>query len=195
MTRIKTTFPQKNFASVGLKTITIGYLLFLGISIFSCHSAKDVKNYTTNAAIEKIANLSKNNILVCAHRSFHTNAPENSLQSIKNAIQAKIDADKTPPVVAEQKNSVQLIKATYTVANDVKPNKFTVKVGSPVQFDIAAQEDGQGCMGSIMIPGLTNQAQGFERGKTTTLAFTPTKPGSYTITCAMGVPKGTIIVE
>lgn len=91
MTRIKTTFPQKKFASVGLKTITIGYLLFLGISLFSCHSAKDVKNDTTNAAIEKIAELTKDNILVCAHRSFHTNAPENSLQSIKNAIQAKID--------------------------------------------------------------------------------------------------------
>jgi len=109
--------------------------------------------------------------------------------------QAALNADKTPPVAAVQKNAVQLINATYTVANDVKPNKFTVKAGSPVQFDIDAKEDGAGCMGSIMIPGLTNQAQGFEKGKTTTLAFTPTKPGSYTITCAMGVPRGTVIVE
>jgi plastocyanin len=109
--------------------------------------------------------------------------------------QAALDADKTPPVVAEQKDSVQILKATYSVAADVKPNKFTVKAGVPVRFDIDAQEDGAGCMGSIMIPGLDNNARGFEKGKTTTLSFTPTKPGSYTITCAMGVPRGTIIVN
>lgn len=113
----------------------------------------------------------------------------------KPAIQAKIDADKAAPVAATQENSTQIIKATYTVADDVKPTKFTVKTGLPVRFDIEAKEDGQGCMGSIMIPGLDNRPQGFQKGETTTLAFTPTKPGSYTITCAMGVPRGTIIVE
>jgi len=109
--------------------------------------------------------------------------------------QAQVDADKTAPVAAAQEGSLQVIKATYSVSEDVRPTKFTVKAGSPVRFDIEAKEDGQGCMGSIMVLGLTNQAQGFEKGKTTTLAFTPTKPGSYTITCAMGVPRGTIIVE
>ncbi len=109
--------------------------------------------------------------------------------------QAAVDADKTPPVAATQEGKVQVIKATYSVSEDVKPTKFTVKAGSPVRFDVEAKEDGRGCMGSIMIPGLDNNPQGFEKGKITTLAFTPTKPGSYTITCAMGVPRGTIIVE
>jgi len=109
--------------------------------------------------------------------------------------QAAVDADKAAPVAAVQENSTQVIKATYTVADDVKPTKFIVKAGSLVRFDIEAKEDGRGCMGSIMIPGLDNNPQGFEKGKITTLAFTPTKPGSYTITCAMGVPRGTIIVE
>ncbi len=109
--------------------------------------------------------------------------------------QAAVDADKTPPVQAEQTDSVQILKATYAIAADVKPNKFTVKAGVPVRFDIDAKEDGAGCMGSIMIPGLDNNAQGFEKGKITTLSFTPTKPGTYTITCAMGVPRGSIIVE
>lgn len=109
--------------------------------------------------------------------------------------QAQVDADKTAPVAAAQEGSLQVIKATYSVSEDVKPTKFTVKTGTPVRFEIEAKEDGQGCMGSIMIPGLDNTPQGFEKGKTTTLAFTPTKPGSYTITCAMGVPRGTIIVE
>ena len=79
------------------------------------------------------------------------------------------------------------------MADDIRPNKFTVKAGTPVQFDIEAKEDGFGCMGSIMIPGLDNNPQGFEKGKITTLKFTPQKSGTYTITCAMGVPKGTII--
>ena len=106
-----------------------------------------------------------------------------------------MDADKTIPVLAAQEGSTQVIKATYTVVEDVKPAKFTVKAGSPVRFDIEAKEDGQGCMGSIMIPGLDNKAQGFEKGKITSFVFTPEKSGSYTITCAMGVPRGTIIVE
>jgi len=109
--------------------------------------------------------------------------------------QAAVDADKTAPIEAAQEGTVQVIKATYSVSEDVKPTKFTVKAGSPVRFDVEAKEDGRGCMGSIMIPGLDNNPQGFEKGKITTLAFTPTKPGSYTITCAMGVPRGTIIVE
>ncbi|MBI4973589.1 sulfite exporter TauE/SafE family protein [Candidatus Roizmanbacteria bacterium] len=109
--------------------------------------------------------------------------------------QAAVDADKTPPVKAEKKDSVQVLNATYSVNEDVKPSKFTVKAGSPVRFDVLAKEDGAGCMGSIMIPGLDNNPQGFEKGKTTSLSFTPTKPGTYTITCAMGVPRGSIIVE
>ncbi len=107
--------------------------------------------------------------------------------------QAALDTDKTPAVSAEQKETTQIIKAVYTVADDIRPNKFTVKAGTPVQFDIEAKEDGFGCMGSIMIPGLDNNPQGFEKGKITTLKFTPQKSGTYTITCAMGVPKGTII--
>jgi plastocyanin domain-containing protein len=108
---------------------------------------------------------------------------------------AAIEADKTPPVIAENVDTTQVIKATYSVSDDIKPNKFTVKIGTPVRFDVTALDDGQGCMGSIMIPGLDDRPQGFEKDKVTTLAFTPNKPGSYTITCAMGVPRGTILVE
>ena len=109
--------------------------------------------------------------------------------------QAEIDADKTVPIEAKQEGTLQVLNAIYSVSEDVKPTRFTVKAGSPVRFDIEAKEDGQGCMGSIMIPGLDNRPQGFQKGKITTLEFTPQKPGSYTITCAMGVPRGTILVN
>jgi glycerophosphoryl diester phosphodiesterase len=88
----KKQFLEHNWSSSGFNSIKLGLLIVVfGITLYSCKSSKVAKNDTTNAAIEKIAELSKDNILVCAHRSFHTNAPENSLQSIKNAIQAKID--------------------------------------------------------------------------------------------------------
>lgn len=50
--------------------------------------------------------------------------------------QAIIDADKTPPTKAEQNNSIQIIRAVYTVSEDIQPKKFTVKSGSPVRFEI-----------------------------------------------------------
>lgn len=85
-------FLEHNLPSAGFNLIKLWLLIAVfGIMFYSCKSSKAAKNDTANAAIEKIAELSKDNILVCAHRSFHTNAPENSLHSIKNAIQAKID--------------------------------------------------------------------------------------------------------
>ena len=41
--------------------------------------------------IEKIIKKSDRNVLVCAHRAFHKNAPENSSKSIQEAIEAHID--------------------------------------------------------------------------------------------------------
>lgn len=88
----KKQFLEHNRSSSGFNLIKLGLLIaFFGITFYSCKSSKAAKNDTTNAAIEKIAALTKDNILVCAHRSFHTNAPENSLQSIKNAIKAGVD--------------------------------------------------------------------------------------------------------
>ncbi|MDP5158196.1 MAG: glycerophosphodiester phosphodiesterase family protein [Flaviramulus sp.] len=46
---------------------------------------------TSNGVIEKIIKKSDRNVLVCAHRAFHKNAPENSLKSIQDAIAANID--------------------------------------------------------------------------------------------------------
>jgi glycerophosphoryl diester phosphodiesterase len=87
----KKQFSKANYFSIKFNLIKLGLIVIFGILLYSCKSNTIVKNDTSNAAVEKIAELSKDNILVCAHRSFHTTAPENSLQSIKNAIQAKID--------------------------------------------------------------------------------------------------------
>lgn len=98
------------------------------------------------------------------------------------------------PTTTQAQADAQIITATYSIDNDVQPNTFTLKAGQPTRFEIEAQDDGAGCMGSIMIPGLTNAPEVFEKGKKTVLAFTP-NAGKYPITCAMGVPRGEIVVQ
>jgi glycerophosphoryl diester phosphodiesterase len=71
-------------------------LAFLSLFYYSCSEKEAVKNNTTNEIISKnvvskIAELSKDQILVCAHRAYHKFVPENSLASIQQAIDTKID--------------------------------------------------------------------------------------------------------
>lgn len=107
----------------------------------------------------------------------------------QNKLQA---AASSSPTAAAQQGKVQVIKTTYTQDNDIAPNKFTVKTGQPVRMEIEVKDDGYGCMGSIMVPGLTKQPEILTKGKPIIFDFTPTKAGDYLITCAMGVPRGVI---
>ena len=95
---------------------------------------------------------------------------------------------------AAYSGNVQIIKATYD-ENGFSPKQINVKSGQPVRLEVEAKVDGSGCMGSITIPGLTQDIQGFERGKTNIFEVTPPSPGQYKITCAMGLPHGTIIAN
>jgi heme/copper-type cytochrome/quinol oxidase subunit 2 len=90
---------------------------------------------------------------------------------------------------------VQILKASYTSLGDIQPNNFTVKANQPVRFEIDAKDDGQGCMGSVTIPKLTNKVEVFGKGQKTVFEFTPTSTGTFPITCAMGIPRGQIIVK
>lgn len=93
-------------------------------------------------------------------------------------------------------SAVQVVKTTFTKKNDITPSSFSVKSGTPVKFEVNVQDDGFGCMSTITIPGLVDQdnVQLLEKGKTLTFEFTPSEKGTYEITCAMGVPRGKIIV-
>lgn len=103
-------------------------------------------------------------------------------------------------VVAQKKDDViepgtQIIKTTYTAQTDISPNRFTVSVGKPVRLEIDAKDDGQGCMGSVMIPDLYERPQFLEKERMMVMSFTPTIKGQYYITCAMGTPRGIITVQ
>lgn len=90
---------------------------------------------------------------------------------------------------------IQLIKTVYTSANDISPRSFTVSVNKPVRFEVDVRDNGYGCMSTIMVLGLYNQSQLLRKGQTIVMEFTPTSVGTYQITCAMGVPRGVIIVQ
>jgi plastocyanin domain-containing protein len=125
-------------------------------------------------------------------------APEKPTSENTAPTQKDISAQTSAPApskVTEESKDVQIIKTSYTYKDDIKPDRFTVKVDRPVQFEVLAQEDGQGCMSSITIPDLTKDFYYLEKGKTFTFKFTPQKKGSFYITCAMGSPRGTITVE
>lgn len=89
---------------------------------------------------------------------------------------------------------VQIVKAQYAIDPGLSPKTFTVKAGQPVRFEISVLEEDYGCMGSIMIPGVYQTAQ-FMKVGTTVMEFTPKKKGDFRITCAMGLPHGTLKVE
>ncbi len=90
--------------------------------------------------------------------------------------------------INQNENNVQLIKATYTKADDVQPNNITVKAGMPVRLELNPKEDATGCMSTIMIPGFYNTPQQIRAGQPIVMEFTPTQAGDYLITCAMNVP-------
>lgn len=101
----------------------------------------------------------------------------------------------TVPAAESAKTAEQIIKTTYTYLDDIQPNTFTVKAGQPVKFVVDVEDDGLGCMSTVALPGLSDDVYRLTAGKKIEMKFTPSEKGVYQITCAMGVPRGTITVE
>lgn len=102
--------------------------------------------------------------------------------------------DSAPTAAVKNSGNEQVITTQYTLNEDIVPNRFTVKKGIPVKFEVDVKENGQGCMSTIMVPGLYNNPQLLTGGQKIVMAFTPDQTGDYDITCAMGVPRGVIAV-
>lgn len=87
-----------------------------------------------------------------------------------------------------------VLNAVYKSGKDISPSKFTAKVGQKTTLAVDVQDNGTGCMSTIMIIGLNDTPQYLQKGKTILLDFVATEPGTYTIACAMGIPRGSITV-
>jgi len=107
--------------------------------------------------------------------------------------------DNSAPAVntSAQKESSKgsvILNTTFRLKKDISPSTFTAKVGQKTTLVVDVKENGEGCMSTIMIIGLVDDAQYLKQGEKIELTFTATKPGTYPITCAMGVPRGSITV-
>jgi plastocyanin domain-containing protein len=87
------------------------------------------------------------------------------------------------------------VTTVYTTAGDISPKSFTVTAGQKVRFQVNPQDTGSGCMKDIMIPGLWNRPEPIVKGRPIIMEFVAQKPGTYKITCAMGVNRGAITVK
>ncbi len=112
-----------------------------------------------------------------------------------NLLYGRLVSGASSEAVDLNNSEIQKIKVGFTVDNDITQTEFRVKAGAPVSFEVNPSEDGVGCMSTIMIPGLYNKPQYLEKGKLVVMSFTPTKKGTYPITCAMGIKRGVLIVE
>lgn len=101
---------------------------------------------------------------------------------------------KNTPNSSVTDTETQTIETTFTLANDIVPSTFALKAYTSYKLIVDSKDDGQGCMSTIMIPGLFNEPLLLEKGKKQVLAFTTKSAGNYKITCAMGINRGTIKV-
>ncbi len=105
---------------------------------------------------------------------------------------SKIIQNKQPDSNSTSQTEEPIILTTsFNISQDIKPNTFNVEVGKPYILEVNATEAGVGCMSTIMIPGIYKTPLLITKGKIQ-LPFTITKPGSYEITCAMGIPRGVL---
>ncbi len=91
-------------------------------------------------------------------------------------------------------SSEPVLKTTFTLKGDISPSTFTVAQGGTYTLEVDSVDDGEGCMSTIMIPGLFDKPLLLESGRKQLLKFTADTPGTYKITCAMGIIRGTIEV-
>ena len=94
-------------------------------------------------------------------------------------------------VLAKEVDGVQEVTLSWGKFN-YDPEVIRVKAGKPVKI-IGDVSRLQGCFQSLVIPELKLEKY-FTKGDNV-LLFTPEEKGTFGFTCAMGMGKGTLIVE
>lgn len=97
-------------------------------------------------------------------------------------------------VIKPVDSNATVLKTTFTPSGgtqDISPSTFNVQVGKSYTLEVDAKGDGRGCMSTIMIPGVYDNPLLISKGKIS-MPFVVDKPGTYNITCAMGIVRGTI---
>ena len=98
---------------------------------------------------------------------------------------------KQATAAVEGAGGVQEIKVT--VKGGYSPDVIAVEAGRPVRLDFYRDETAS-CSEQVVFRdfGIARDLPAF---KTTTIEFTPEKPGEYTFACGMNMMRGKLIVE
>lgn len=98
--------------------------------------------------------------------------------------------DSSAPV-AEIINGVQYISMDVTERGVYDPDLLVVKKDVPVEWTVVGA-DFLGCANTLLLPAF-GVSESIHTGKNV-IRFTPTKEGSFTFSCSMGMVRGTMVV-
>ncbi len=94
------------------------------------------------------------------------------------------------PVEARQEGETQVVDIRVGTRG-YTPNVFVVKKNQPVELRLSGKTTG--CLSALVIPGMRIQAQLNPTG-ITRIPFTPTREGTYSFACGMGMYRGSFRV-
>ncbi|MBI4122099.1 MAG: sulfite exporter TauE/SafE family protein [Parcubacteria group bacterium] len=118
------------------------------------------------------------------------------ISNIRNAA-ALLDLNIIPTTQAVSERAPVIIEGAEQVVTmnvstgGYQPSTLTVVAGTPVRWDINGSNS-MGCAGSLVMRAF-NVSTRLKPGLNT-VRFTPTKAGTYTFSCSMGMYRGTMIV-
>lgn len=92
---------------------------------------------------------------------------------------------------ANQTHDTQELK--IIVDGGYEPNRITVNSGQLVRLQFY-RKDPSHCLDKVLFPDF-NISKDLPLEKTTTIEFTPEKPGEYTFSCGMNMVRGTLEVR
>jgi sulfite exporter TauE/SafE len=164
---------------------TAPILLAIGLS-----SSTSLFTSSTKAVSLKVAGL-----VVLIFGLYSLNAQMNvlglpSLNDLDLSGEARVQA--SDQNVAPMRDGKQIISMDASAAG-YEPNTFTVRVGTPVRWEIT-DTGTSGCTNAVIARDLFDGQIQLTPGTTSVKEFTPTKEGTYKFSCWMGMVTGTIEV-
>jgi len=160
---------------------------FLPLFLIGYSGVRSQGNPTTAKYFSQVAG-----ILVVIFALFNLNSQLNVLGIYPFSAAASsaqtVSQNNLPPVV----NGKQVITMSAS-SSGYSPNRFTVKVGVPVLWNISAAGS-VGCAGAIVSRGLFPDVVYLTPGTTVAKEFTPLAVGTYRFSCSMGMYTGSIEV-
>lgn len=94
--------------------------------------------------------------------------------------------------VASVVGEEQVVAMAVTSAGVYEPSVLRVRQGVPVRWEIT-RDAWVGCASTLVLPAF-GVNQSLQEGENV-ISFTPTRTGSFRFSCAMGMVRGTLVVE